>query len=65
MWVFNTHNCELPVDILTSVPGLYEAILQTSGDELLETLKAITLFLEKCRGTEINVAVHCVQGKDR
>jgi len=51
--------------------GLYEAIIETGGDELVCSLKAITEYFEECGcavaaiGGGGGVVVHCVQGKDR
>ena len=57
----------LQMDVLNKrgLTGLYEAILQTSGGELFDALKAITIFLERSNNEKNNIAVHCVQGKDR
>jgi len=67
---------EMRMDILNEkgLNGLYEAIIETSNDELFASLKAITEYLEKKKKNTRNsstdsekggVAVHCVQGKDR
>ena len=56
---------EMRMDILNGkgLQGTYEAMLSTSGDELFAALKAITIYLENNQTGDI--AVHCVQGKDR
>lgn len=67
---------EMRMDILNEkgLNGLYEAIIETSQDELFASLKAITEYLEEKKKNTRNsstgsekggVAVHCVQGKDR
>ena len=48
--------------------GLYEAIIETGGDEIFHSLRAITEYFEGCgcgAGGAGGVVVHCVQGKDR
>jgi len=56
---------EIRMDILNEkgLEGLYEAIIETSGEELFASLCAITEYLEK--NSHGDVIVHCVQGKDR
>lgn len=56
---------EIRMDMLNEkgLEGLYEAIIETSGEELLASLCAITEYLES--NTHGDVIVHCVQGKDR
>ena len=56
---------EMRMDILNGkgLQGTYEAILCTSGEELFAALKAITEYLENNQTGDI--AIHCVQGKDR
>ena len=63
---------EMRIDALNErgLFGLYQAILETSGEELFHALSSITTFVEATStssqsGKEGNVAVHCVQGKDR
>ena len=56
---------EQRMDILNDkgIQGTYEAMLQTSDEELSSALKAITTYLEN--NSSGDVIVHCVQGKDR
>jgi len=56
---------EMRMDILNErgLKGLYEAIIETSREELFASLKAITEYLEN--NDTGDVIVHCVQGKDR
>ena len=66
---------ELRMDILNErgLKGLYEAIIETSCEEIFAGLKSIVQYFESlelarniksgCRGG--GVVVHCVQGKDR
>jgi len=64
--VFDTQKLhEMRMDVLNSkgIQGTYEAMLTTSGEELLAALKSITEFLEN--NTSGDVIVHCVKGKDR
>ena len=64
--VFDTQKLhEMRMDVLNGkgLQGTYEAMLSTSGEELVAALKAITLYLEN--NDSGNVAVHCVKGKDR
>ena len=67
---------EMRIDALNGrgLYGLYQAILETSGEELFHALTSITTFMEgTCTSSQSgnnntnggNVAVHCVQGKDR
>ena len=65
---------EMRMDILNErgLRGLYEAILETSQDELFVSLKNIVEYLESCVVDDENrackgkgVVFHCVQGKDR
>lgn len=64
-WIFNADKVhEMRIDALNErgLTGLYEVILETGGAELCVALQEITLHLEQQRS---NVAIHCVQGKDR
>lgn len=48
--------------------GIYQSMLETSGEELFNALKAITIYLEYHCEDDHNdsmVVVHCVHGKDR
>ncbi len=56
---------EMRMDVLNGkgLQGTYEAMLSTSGEELCAALMAITEYLEN--NVAGDVAVHCVQGKDR
>ena len=56
---------EMRMDVLNGrgIQGTYEAMLQTSGEELFAALKAITEYLES--NDSGDVVVHCVKGKDR
>ena len=65
---------EMRMDILNErgLRGLYEAILETSQDELFVSLKNIVEYLESCVVDDENrackgkgIVFHCVQGKDR
>jgi hypothetical protein len=59
---------EMRMDILNNkgIQGLYEAMLETSGNEFCAALKAMTIYLENNRSNKDDVIiVHCVQGKDR
>lgn len=63
---------KMRMDVLNErgLEGLYEAIIETSQDELLASLKAIVKYLESTESMEQEctgkgVAIHCVQGKDR
>lgn len=55
---------EIRMEILNEkgLPGLYEAMIETSGPEILIALQAITIQLETKSG---DIIIHCVQGKDR
>lgn len=57
---------EMRMDALNEkgLPGLYEAILETGGEDLCFALKRITQHLETAPADSI-VVFHCVQGKDR
>lgn len=57
---------EMRMDILNErgIQGIYEAMLETSGDEFCAALMAMTTYLESDIGQRV-VVVHCVQGKDR
>jgi len=64
--VFDTQKLhEMRMDVLNSkgIQGTYEAMLETSGEELFAALESITEFLEN--NYTGDVIVHCVQGKDR
>lgn len=64
--IFDTQKLhEQRMDILNEkgIQGTYEAMLQTSDEELSSALKAITTYLEN--NSSGDVIVHCVQGKDR
>lgn len=66
---------EMRMDILNErgLKGLYEAIIETSCEELFTSLKSIVEYLESTSEkdgnnvdcNDVGVAVHCVQGKDR
>jgi hypothetical protein len=55
---------EIRMEIMNEkgLPGLYEAMIETSGPEILVALQAITIKLETKSG---DIIIHCVQGKDR
>lgn len=55
---------EMRMEILNNkgLPGLYEAMIETSGPEIFASLQAITVQLEAKGG---DIVIHCVQGKDR
>ena len=64
--VFDTQKLhEMRMDVLNAkgIQGTYEAMLETSGEELFAALKSITEFLEN--NDSGDVIVHCVKGKDR
>lgn len=64
-WVFDAGKVhEMRIDALDErgLTGLNEIILETGGRELCVALQEITLHLEQNKS---NVAIHCVQGKDR
>lgn len=59
---------EMRMDVLNEkgLQGLYEAMLETSGNEFCAALKAMTVYLENNQWNKEDViVVHCVQGKDR
>ena len=66
---------EQRMDILNEkgLKGLYEAIIETSGVELVTGLKSIVKYFESLNEAKRNsnsvrkggVVIHCVQGKDR
>jgi len=59
---------KLRMDVLNrrGLPGLYEAIIKTSGRELCFALKSLTEYFEGSGMKPDAAAVaHCVQGKDR
>lgn len=63
--VFNSqklHESRMEILNRKGLVGLYEAILETSGLELLVALQAMTIHFEQKMG---DVVIHCVQGKDR
>eukprot|EP00557_Chaetoceros_sp_GSL56_P002777 CAMPEP_0176500480 /NCGR_PEP_ID=MMETSP0200_2-20121128/13576_1 /TAXON_ID=947934 /ORGANISM="Chaetoceros sp., Strain GSL56" /LENGTH=375 /DNA_ID=CAMNT_0017899155 /DNA_START=108 /DNA_END=1235 /DNA_ORIENTATION=- len=65
--LFNTEKLhDMRMDILNErgIQGLYEAILETSGEEFCAALKAMTIYLEENHPSNM-IIVHCVQGKDR
>lgn len=55
---------ELQMSVLNSrgLAGLYEAIVQTSGNDICFALRTLTLHFENNNSPAV---VHCVQGKDR
>lgn len=64
-WVFDAGKVhEMRIDELNrrGLTGLNEIILETGKQEICIALQEVTLYLEQNEG---NVAVHCVQGKDR
>jgi hypothetical protein len=65
-WVFDAGKVhEMRIDALNErgLTGLNEIILETGGRELCVALQEITIHLEE--NPNSNVAIHCVQGKDR
>jgi len=64
-WVFDAGKVhEMRIDALNErgLTGLNEIIFETGGRELCVALQEITVHLEQ---NQSNVAIHCVQGKDR
>lgn len=65
-WVFDAGKVhEMRIDELNNrgLAGLNEIILETGKQELCVALQEMTIFLEQNQCD--NVAIHCVQGKDR